>query len=136
MSGENIEVVRRSFDAWNRNDWEALERCYDPGVVAMPPEGWPEGGLLEGWDAVRGQMVRNKDSWAEEHVSVDELREVDSGLILARIRWTTRGSESHLGFENELTALFGLREGRIVRLEYFFDHAKALAAASAGEAAD
>jgi ketosteroid isomerase-like protein len=136
MSGENTETVRRSFDAWNRNDWEELERCYHPNAVAKTPEGWPEGGVLEGWEAIRNQMARNKDSWEEEQVEVVELRELDLDRVMARIRWTTTGSESHLAFESGLTALFTLREGRIARLDYYFDHAKALEAAGIGEAAD
>jgi hypothetical protein len=27
MPQENVEVLRRSFEAWNRNDWETLMAC-------------------------------------------------------------------------------------------------------------
>lgn len=131
MSDGNEEIIRRSFEAWNRNDWEALEAFYDPAVEGVGPKEWPETGILEGYEAVRAQFTRNKDSWEEEHVEIDELRETRPELVLARIRWVTKGKESGIPFESPVTILFRLRRGRIVRLEYYFDHAEALEAAGA-----
>jgi ketosteroid isomerase-like protein len=122
---ESAEIVRRSFEAWNRNDWEALERFYDPAVTALPPAGWPETGLLEGWEAVRAQFARNKDSWEEEHVEIEEIDELRPDLLVARVRWKTRGKDSGLTFESPVHILFGLRAGRITRLEYYFDRGDA-----------
>jgi ketosteroid isomerase-like protein len=132
MSKENVDFVRRSFDAWNRNDWEALERFYDPAVEGKGPEGWPETGILRGWEAVRLQFARNKDSWEEEHVEIDEINDVGSDLALAQIRWVTKGRESGITFESPVSILFTVR-GKIVRLEYYFDHAEALKAAGLSE---
>jgi len=123
--GGNVEIVRRSFEAWNRDDWVALQRFYDPAVVGKAPEGWPETGLIEGWEAVRAQFARNKDSWEEERVEIDELLEPKPGLVLARVRWLTRGKTSEIPFESPVTIFFKLLEGRIVRLEYYFDHGEA-----------
>jgi len=124
-----VEIVRASFDAWNRNDWEALQRYYAPAVVGKPPEGWPETGLIEGWEAVQAQFARNKDSWEEERVEIDELLEPKPGLVLARIRWLTKGKTSEIPFESPVTIFFKLLEGRIVHLEYYFDHGEALESA-------
>ena len=125
----NVDIVRRSFDAWNRNDWEALERFYDPAVVARAPDGWPETGLIRGWEAVRTQFARNKDSWEEEHVEVQELEELQAEQVLARIRWVTVGKESGLSFESVVNVLFALHEQRITRVEYYFDRRDAIKAA-------
>jgi ketosteroid isomerase-like protein len=131
MSEGNEEIIRRSFEAWNRDDWDALESFYDPAVEGVGPKEWPETGILEGYEAVRAQFTRNKDSWEEEHVEIDEIRETRPELVLARIRWVTKGKESGIPFESPVTILFRLRRGRIVRLEYYFDHADALEAAGA-----
>ena len=122
----NVEFVRRSFDAWNANDWEALGRFYDPDVQGKAPEGWPETGVIHGWEAVRTQFARNKDSWEEEHVEIEEIRELPSGLVLARIRWITTGKGSGLNFESLVNILFELRDGLITRVEYYFDQEDAL----------
>jgi ketosteroid isomerase-like protein len=35
MSQENVEVVRRSFDAWNDGDIEAIRGCHAEDVVVQ-----------------------------------------------------------------------------------------------------
>jgi ketosteroid isomerase-like protein len=32
MSEENVEVVRRGFEAWNRQDLEAVRECFPPDL--------------------------------------------------------------------------------------------------------
>jgi hypothetical protein len=95
-------------------------------VQGKAPEGWPETGVIHGWEAVRTQFARNKDSWEEEHVEIQEIRELPSGLVLARIRWITTGKGSGLNFESLVNILFELRDGLITRVEYYFDQEDAL----------
>jgi ketosteroid isomerase-like protein len=33
MSLENVEIVRRAWEAWEREDWEPLYALYDPAIV-------------------------------------------------------------------------------------------------------
>lgn len=128
VSDEDIEVVRRSFEAWNANDWSGLEAAYDPKVVADPPEGWPEGETAHGWEAVRMQFVRLKEAWQDEHVQVDELEQVGE-MVLARFRWVAQGKASGVDVTEPLWGLFGVRNARIVRLKYFLSRSSALEAA-------
>ena len=48
MSQENVEIVRRGFEAWNAGDMDALRELYDPGIIWRRPEGWPEPGPYVG----------------------------------------------------------------------------------------
>lgn len=102
-------------------------------MVAKAPEGWPEPGPIQGFETVREQFARNKDSWGEEHVEIDEIRELDSERVLTQIRWLTTGKESGIAFESPVTQLFTLREGKVVRVEFYFDRAAALEAAGVRE---
>ena len=52
MSQENVEVVRRVYDAWNAGDMTALRALCDPDVVMHHPEGWPEPGPSVGREAM------------------------------------------------------------------------------------
>jgi ketosteroid isomerase-like protein len=56
MSQENVEVVRRGFEAWSRGDMDALRELYDPGMIWRSPEGWPEPGPYAGREAVMRQV--------------------------------------------------------------------------------
>jgi ketosteroid isomerase-like protein len=128
MSHEGIEVVRRSFAAWNANDWPALEAAYDPDVIVDPPEGWPEGEIAHGWEAVRVQFERVKDAWQDERVEVDKVEEVGD-RVLAQFRWVGRGKGSGVDVAEPLWALFRVRDARIVRLKYFLSQSNAVSAA-------
>lgn len=129
MSSEGTDVVRRSFEAWNANDWPALEAAYDPDVVVDPPEGWPEGEVAQGWEAVRIQFVRLKEAWQDERVQVDWVEEV-GGRILAQFRWVAQGKASGADVANALWGVFTVRDDRIVRLKYFLSKSNAIAAAA------
>ena len=128
MSQENVEIVRRGFEAWNRNDWETLMARYDPDVITVPPAEWPEAETGTNRDTLRHQFEQAKDPWEEERVEVDEIRDLGD-RVLALYRWIARGSGSHVEVEHPVATLNTLRDGRIVRLEYFLDHSKALEAA-------
>ena len=124
MSSESIEIVRRSFAAWNSDDWETLELLYDPNVVAQAPEEWPELGPLHGFGALRKQFVRNKDSWDQEHVEVDELRQLGRDEVLAQIRWVTKGRQSGIALETMITEVLTVSKGRISRVEFYLGPAE------------
>jgi hypothetical protein len=42
MSQENVEIVRRAIDAYNRGDLGAFLESFDEEVVIRAAEGWPE----------------------------------------------------------------------------------------------
>src|SRR5918994_1972082 len=129
MSQENVEVLRRSFEAWNRNDWETLMACHAPDVVAVPPAEWPEAETGTSRETLRHQFERAKAPWEEERVEVDEIRDLGDDRVLALYRWIARGRGSHVEVEHPVATLNTLRGGRIVRIEYFLDQSKALEAA-------
>jgi ketosteroid isomerase-like protein len=133
MSQENVEVVRRTLELWNQDDWEALAACYDPQVVTIAPRGWPEASDRRGWEETREQFERLKDSWSMERTEVDEIRDLGEDRVLARFRWLVSGRTSGIPAETPFTSLSTLREGKIIRIEFFLDHAEALEAAGLSE---
>lgn len=132
MSQRNVDVLRRSFEAWNRNDWDALMACHGPDVVVVAPAEWPEAEMAAGRDALRRQWEQAKAAWEEERVEVDELRDLGD-TVLALYRWIARGRSSHVEVEHRVATLNTLRAGRIVRVEYFLDQSKAITAAERRE---
>ena len=55
MSNENVEAVRRTCEAWERGDIEAWLEAFHPDIVwdTTHFEGWLEGAVYQGRDAVR-----------------------------------------------------------------------------------
>jgi ketosteroid isomerase-like protein len=125
MAAENVELVRRLLDAWNRNDWDEISDVLDPDVVGVPPEGWPEAGeLVTDADALLRQFERLKDSWEEERVDVKEVREVDGDVLVSAI-WVTRGHNSGIELEAPISIRATVRENKITRAEFRVDDSAA-----------
>jgi ketosteroid isomerase-like protein len=128
VSHENVEIVRRAYDAWNAGDMEALRELYDPGaMIARGLEGWPEGEEpTVGREAVIRGFERNRDA-----LDADVLQPIsftDAGdRVVVRHRWQGRGHGPDL--QMEFSVVCTVRDDKILLLENFWDHAEALEAA-------
>jgi ketosteroid isomerase-like protein len=130
MSRENVELIRRAYELWNSRDWRTLAGCYDPDAVVRPPEGWPEPGAAVGREEVIRTFERVRDTFdADEFVPAEFVDAGDRVLVRGSWRGTGRGPEMVM----EWTNVFTIRRGRIVLVEYFWDHAEALEAAGLAE---
>jgi ketosteroid isomerase-like protein len=65
MSQENVEIVRRCWEAWIKGDLDALFALFDPAVEwdTTNFEGWPEDGVYHGQAGVRRFMEDWLASW-------------------------------------------------------------------------
>jgi ketosteroid isomerase-like protein len=126
VSRENVEVVRRGFDAWNAGDMDHFRDLYDPHVVMQTVPDWPEPGPYVGREAVIGFFARLRDSLDSDAVEpmADFIEVADHVLI----RQTWRGLGHGPDMNMPTTAIYTLRRGKIIYLEYFWDHADALKA--------
>jgi ketosteroid isomerase-like protein len=131
MSEENLRVVRRALDAWNRNDWSQLESVNDPDAVIVAPEGWPEGGEFEGWDAIRRQFERLKEAWSEEQIDAESVEAIGDETVLVRGHWRAHGGVSGLDADFEMWVVYTVRGGRIVRTDFCLSEDAAEAALNA-----
>lgn len=123
-SQRNLELSRRAIDAWNANDWETLEALNDAAIVMCAPDGWPEPGESHGWPAVRAQIERLKDSWADEHYEA-EVIEARGERVLVGGRWRGHGGASGLTLDLATWFVNTCRGGRVVRTDYFLDEEQA-----------
>ena len=63
MSQENVEIVRKSIEAWNAGDMDAFRELYDPEIIMRPPERWPEPGPFVGREAVMREWHQTRETW-------------------------------------------------------------------------
>lgn len=106
MSRENVETVRRVFDAGARRDTAALLALYDPevemDVSRSPYADFVSQGRHHGLEAVRAAFRNWYDAFENVETDVDELidagRAGDFGHHLPRERERDRGRvEAHGG---------------------------------------
>jgi ketosteroid isomerase-like protein len=131
MSQENVEIIRRGFEAWNAGDMDALGEVFDPRVVWRGPEGWPEPGPYAGWEAVRRQIDQLRETFdADSFELISDFIDVGD-RVAVRIIWrgVGQGPESNM----EMTGLYTVRKGRCVAIELFWDHAEVLEALGLSE---
>jgi uncharacterized protein len=124
MSQENVEIVRRSFEAWNAGDMEAYRELYDPDSVLRMPEGWPEPGPYFGREAVIRQLEQIRDAWDSDVAEAisDFIDAADRVVVRFVLHGQGRGPEAKL----EMTVVFTVRKGRILSLEASWNHAETL----------
>jgi ketosteroid isomerase-like protein len=111
---ENVELVRRSFEAISAWDLDALPGLYDPDVEFLPLTGTRvETGGYWGHDGVREYLAEARDLWDVLEPAGHEYVDLGDRVLVAgrcRVRGRSSGAES-----NPVCAwVIGVRDGRIV----------------------
>jgi ketosteroid isomerase-like protein len=132
MSQENVELVRRINELFNRGDFEPMFALADP-----PPEFEYVPSLALGPDLVgeqRGPEGFRRvvevfwNEFDDPHIELHELIDAGDQVFISA---TFRGRGKHSGAEMSLGpvwAVWTVREGRVVRWQGFADRAEALEA--------
>src|SRR4051794_27415525 len=131
MSQENVEIVRASFEAWNAGDMDAVREGYDPDALLRTPEGWPEPGPFLGREATMRWFEQSREAF-----DADDLEPISDFIdaadrVVVRFIWhgVGVGPESRM----EMTGVFTVRKGKILGVEFFWDHADTLEAMGLSE---
>jgi ketosteroid isomerase-like protein len=129
MAQHNVERVRETVDAYNRGDLDAAFRRYAPDVEVFPDASvFPEAEPVRGPDAARAWIEEVATAWVEARYLTSEIFEVDDGRVVHRGDWGGTGVASGADLWSNLSSVTTLQDGLISRVEYFFDHDRALEA--------
>jgi ketosteroid isomerase-like protein len=132
MSQENVEIVRRSYEAWNAGEMQALHDCYDPGVmIALGPERWAEGeDPIVGVDAVMRLFAQVRRVWDADAMEPVSFTDAGDRVVVHHVH-RARGHATDLDIQQAIVCT--LREGRICLVEVFWNHDEALKAVGVEE---
>ena len=133
MSQENVEIVRRGYDAYNRGDVDAVAASFASDSEYIPTGALPGGrGSYQGPEGYKRFISWFRDEFEDAHVDVNEL--IDAGeRVLASVTLRGRGRQSGAATSWDVWQLFTIRNGSVVRAEAFTDRAQALEAAGLRE---
>jgi uncharacterized protein len=133
MSQENIEVVRRMYEAYTAGDFETALAEFQPDAeVDLSARGYTAVG--KGSEGITRVVSSWTESWDEYSERLDEIHDLgDRVLVLATQRG--RGKGSGIEVSSQWGFLVELRAGRIARLTAYRDRASALEAAGISEQA-
>ena len=135
MSQENVEIVRRVFELWNGGGVVAPDRrpeFFDPEVQIDLRGRKINPAVYDGYDGLDRFGSDVDEVW--DQFSIELLELIDAGPhVVAVFEATGRGHGSGIEVRAELSHVWTLRGGRVVRVEGDFDRASALEAAGLSE---
>ena len=133
MSRENVEVVRRSAEAFARDDWETISALVDAEVIwEETPSLGPDASTYRGMEELRVAVGSWMEKWSEYDFEI--RRYADSGddvVVLAREHG--QGGVSGVTVERELGEVATVRDGKITRVRLYGSWTEALEAAGLSE---
>ncbi len=128
MSQENVEIVRRLYEAWGRGDFSSLEWA-DPEIEYVIVDG-PEPGSWSGRAAMAQSMRSILNTWENARIEADEYTELEDERVLVFNHLSGRGKTSGLDvgqMKRNGAAILHLRDGRVTRYVSYNDRDRALA---------
>jgi ketosteroid isomerase-like protein len=134
MSQENVELVRSAIEAYNAGAEAYLAFMAEDIEVRPDASVFPEAKPFRGRDEFRRFLAEIDEGW-EGGDKLGVIREVFAvgDRVVARTDWGGRGRASGIDLSSSLSAVFDIQDGQIIRIEFYFDHAKALEAAGLRE---
>ncbi len=133
MSRENVEVVRRSMEAFRGGDWENAMTAFHPDVVwEETPSLGPDAATYRGINAVRDALQSWTSRWEDYSYSVSRYAEAGDDVVVL-IKERGRGRASEATVQRETGEVHTFRDGKVVRTRLFGSWREALQAAGLSE---
>jgi ketosteroid isomerase-like protein len=133
MSQENVEVVRRLLEAYNRADFQAIaERCHEDfqftSVMTAVEETSYQG--KDTWERYWHDMHQTWEDWR-----LEELRFFDGGedRVAVLMRLVGKGKTSGVPVDREIGIAYRMRDGKMWRARSYLDPRAALEAVGLSE---
>jgi ketosteroid isomerase-like protein len=124
VSQENVEVVRRSLDAFARQGPEAALPFLDREVVIVDPD-LPGGGRFEGHEGFLAFVSQVLDAFEDYRVEPEEF--LDAGeRVVVFLHHQARGKGSGAPIELRDAQVWTIAEDRATRIDLYLDRGEAL----------
>jgi uncharacterized protein len=129
MCVTSVEIVKRSYDAFERGDLDAVLGDMDAEIEWHQAQGLPHGGLYHGLDEVRANIFDPLDEqwWEEFSARPDEFLEAgDQVVVIGRYR----GGGKHTGKQLDVpfVHIWTMRGAKAIRFRQYLDTAGWVAA--------
>jgi ketosteroid isomerase-like protein len=132
MSQENVELVKRLIDAFNKRDVDAFAEITTPDFEWSTSMAAVEGEIFWGREGIDTYFARMRDAWDEFLALADDYRDLGD-RVLWQGRLEARGLGSGVPVSAPLDILYEVRDGKISLMHSYLDHNEALRAAGLEE---
>jgi ketosteroid isomerase-like protein len=122
MSEENVELIRRIYDRWERE--ESVRELLADDVEYVNPSYAVESGTREGPKSFA--VVR--ETYPDFKIRIDRFVDTDGDDVVVLAHYTASGGGSGVPLEGEHGYVWTVRDGLAVRFRWFGSHREALEA--------
>jgi ketosteroid isomerase-like protein len=133
MSEENVEVVRKLSDAFNRGDLDAWLGLLSPEVAweSLPLVGFRD--VYRGRAEARAWIEQLVEDFEDAHLQIEEITALSNDRVFFGYTQIGRGRGSGLPGELRGWAILWVAKGLITRRQVFWTRDEALEAAGLSE---
>ena len=132
MSEENVEVVRRLYQEWQRDGFGVVPDLMDPAIEWVNPSYAVEPGTHQGYEGFAAAAKAVLSVYGDYRVSPVRFYE-EGDRVAVRARVTGSSSVNDLPIDTERGYVFDIRDGKVVRWAWFNDPTEALEAVGLAE---
>jgi ketosteroid isomerase-like protein len=127
MSRENVEIIRRMYEAFHGGDADGALAYFDPEVV-VDASRRVDGGIGHGREELNTIITRWLGTWEEWREEIEEMRDLGSQVFVIATQ-RGRGKGSGVEVENRYALLYEVHGDQITRMTVYIEPAEALEAA-------
>jgi uncharacterized protein len=136
MSRENVELVRRAYELFERRDIEGVLGLATDDFELRLPDSYPEGReTYSGRDGLQRWLAMIRDVWGEWRFDVERLIDADEQVV-ALVRIVAEGGASGVPVDREVAHVWSVRDGKASTASVHLDRTAALEAVGLREQAD
>ena len=129
MSKQNVEIVRKNLEAFQRGQFDSVTELWDSDGEWMPAmAGMVENKIYRGHAGLRRYFDELFESFSKVRPHDTEFRDLGN-RVLALYRLSVRGRDSGVAIDQQGGTVYELRGGKIVHGRSYLSHAEALEAA-------
>jgi ketosteroid isomerase-like protein len=147
MPEQNLAVLTRLYDAFNRRDMPAMLECFDPEIEVSAPEGLEYAAVMMRLLGPRGVVLLDKYRGHDEvrrlyealwtisaRFTVDPVDFVEHGeAVVVPARLSAVTADAGTEGEVQVAHLWTLAGGKVTSLRIYVDADRAMAAIGIGE---
>ncbi len=132
-SQENIALAKQGFDAFTRGDLEGVLALVGDDAEVFTPEDLPNAGRFVGRDGYLRWIGGWLEVWETFEVEPLDFEAIGERHVLVPAHQRGVGKGSGVEVEMDVCYMVEVRDGALVRLHFYDERGRALAAARAEE---
>jgi uncharacterized protein len=125
VSEQNVEIVRRLYEAWQRDGVSVVPNLMDPDVEWINPAYALEPGRRCGYEEFAAAAAAFRSVYTVDRVSDIEIYDAGDRIGVTG-RMLVRSAGNEVPVDAARGYVFDLRDGKIIRFAWFSDPAEAL----------